>query len=309
MPAYSVQRSITIDAPAEKIFDAIADFTTWPTWSPWLPIDRAAALDYTGEPGTEHSGYSWSGEVVGQGEMEHLRLDRPHRIEDDLRFLKPMKARSDVSFDLKEQGGSTNVTWNMDGKLPFFLFWLKPQIETFIAMDYDRGLRMLKEYLETGSVLSELEVVGVESYDEMEVIGKRGSAQMLEVGSAMGEAFGKVGDAIERGQMPGDGEMISVYHANDMKKGRLDFTSGYVVPASTDTPAGMDQVRLSAGKFLQIRHTGCYQNLGNAWSGAYQYARYKKLKVAKRPAFEIYRNHPDPTPPAELITDVCIPLK
>ncbi|HIF00199.1 MAG TPA: hypothetical protein EYG03_15360 [Planctomycetes bacterium] len=60
---------------------------------------------------------------------------------------------------------------------------------------------------------------------------------------------------------------------------------------------------------MHIRHTGRYENLGNAWSGGYQYARYKKLKVAKHDAIEIYRNKRDETPPAELVTDIFLPLK
>ena len=309
MPAYNIQRSISIDAPPEKVFDTIADFTSWPTWSPWLPIDPDVELTYTGEPGTEHSGYGWNGDVVGQGEMEHLRLDRPSRIEDDLRFIKPMNSRSDVSFDLASVDGSTKVTWNMNGKLPFFLFFLKGQIETFVAMDYDRGLKMLKEYIETGEVLTKLDVMGVESFDDMNVVGVRDESSLQQIGPAMDKAFGAVTAAVERNELSDDGEMISVYHANDMKQGRLDFTSGYVTESSATVPNGFESTVIPAGKTLHVRHTGCYSNLGNAWSGAYQYARYKKLKIAKRPGFEIYRNDAKTTPPAELITDVYIPLK
>lgn len=309
MPAFSIARSITIDAPADKVFDTIADFTSWPTWSPWLPIDPDVELNYTGEPGAEHSGYSWDGAIVGSGAMEHLQLDRPNRIEDNLQFIRPMKSRSDVQFDLKAKNDSTEVTWRMGGKLPFFLFFLKAQIETFVAMDYDRGLKMLKEFIETGEVLSKLDVMGPQPFEEMSVIGARDSASLQQIGPAMEKALGKVNAAVDQNSLCGDGAMISIYHANDIKRGILEFTSGYVVDAAATAPSGLQKATVPAGNYLQVRHTGGYENLGNAWSGAYQYARYKKLKIAKRPGFEIYRNHPDEAAKSELITDVYVPLK
>ena len=36
----------------------------------------------------------------------------------------------------------------------FFLFWMRRQMELFIGMDYERGLKMLKEWIETGQILS-----------------------------------------------------------------------------------------------------------------------------------------------------------
>ncbi|MDG2222718.1 MAG: GyrI-like domain-containing protein [Rubripirellula sp.] len=309
MPSYAITRSILIDAPAEQIFDTVADFATWPKWSPWLQIDRNATLNYTGEPSTLHSGYQWTGEIVGQGEMEHLVLNRPRRIEDDLRFIKPMKSRSDVSFDFESMGSSTKVTWYMNGKLPWFLFWLKPTITTFISMDYDRGLKMLKELVETGSVLSDLEVLGIETRDEMHILGARNSATITQIGPVMEKVLHEVDTVMQSTGMTPASEAVSIYHPVNLKQGRFEFTTGFPVSSAVVAPAGLQCIQIPAGKFLHVRHTGSYDNLGNAWSGIYQYARAKKLKIAKRDGFEIYRNNPNETPANELVTDVYVPLK
>jgi DNA gyrase inhibitor GyrI len=309
MPKFHVQRSIEIDAPAEQVFDSVADFTTWPTWSPWLPIDADAKVTYSDQQGAVDSWYRWTGDVVGQGEMQHARLDRPRRIEDELRFIKPFKSRSDVVFELEPRGNTSRITWHMNGKLPFFLAFMKSSMEMYISMDYHRGLTMLKEYIETGEVLSRLEVVGVKSLSEMNMVGASDSAGMESIGEVMDQAIANVHRAMPAGSGSIEGEMISVYHPVDLKKGRLDFTTGYLVPSSFSTPSGLRSVHLRAGKYLQVRHIGSYRHLGNAWSGAYQYARYKKFKMAKRDGFEIYRNDPSVTPERELITDVYVPLK
>jgi hypothetical protein len=50
----------------------------------------------------------------------------------------------------------------MDSKQPFFQFFLKGMMTSLIGMDYERGLRMLKDYVETGSVPSTLEFPGIQ---------------------------------------------------------------------------------------------------------------------------------------------------
>ena len=182
-------------------------------------------------------------------------------------------------------------------------------METFIGMDYERGLKMLKEFIETGTVLSQTDVVGVESVEAMNVFGVRASCSTDDVGPTMTRAFTTATEELSRNAIPIDGDMLSVYRPCDLKLRRFDFTSGYAVPSGSQAPDGLNYCQLSAGKSLHIRHTGRYENLGNAWSGGYQYARYRKLKIAKRDGFEIYRNKPDETPPGELVTDIFLPLR
>lgn len=314
MPAYHVQRSTTIQASPEKVFDTVVDYRTWTAWSPWLGVDRDAVVTVSENSNSVGSLYDWTGELVGEGEIEHESLDRPHAINDEIRFVKPFKSKSGVSFELTPDGDGINghgtkITWHMDGKLPWFLFWMKSSIEVFIGMDYDRGLKMLKEFVETGQVLSNSEVVGVEDVEARNLIGHGNSSSIAGIGAAMNQSVQTATDKLAAVGISLDGDMLSAYHPTDLKLGRFNFVTGYSLPDGTAVPAGLEQCELPAGKALHIRHTGCYSNLGNAWSGAYQYARYKKLKIAKRDGYEVYRNSPKDTDPADLVTDIYVPLK
>ena len=48
--------------------------------------------------------------------MEIVRAVAGERVDIDLEFLKPFKARNDTSFVLTPQGGTTGVLWTMTGK-------------------------------------------------------------------------------------------------------------------------------------------------------------------------------------------------
>ncbi len=309
MPGYHVDRSIEINASPEQVHATVADFGTWTTWSPWLCAEPDAEVTVSENSSSVGSVYAWNGEIVGQGEMEHQRLEPGRLIDDEIRFQRPFKSISRVSFETEPANGGTRITWNMDGKLPWFLFWMKPMMQRFIGMDYERGLRMLKEWIETGQVLSQTRVAGIESVGPLHVVGIRTQCSAADIGPSMEQTFKQLRAAIENGSLPQGGELMSVYHKVDMKRRIFDYTGGCVVPAGTTPPTSMTSCSLPAGRALKVEHTGSYHHLGNAWSAAYQHARYKKLRQSRGSSFEIYRNSPQDAPEAELRTDVFLPLR
>lgn len=316
MPTLDVNRSILINASADQVFDSLADFSTWTTWSPWLGIDPDAKVTVTEPPNQIGSVYHWDGPLVGEGEIEHTALDRLNEIQQQLRFKRPYKSVNQVRFVIEDLGDQTRVQWIMQGKLPWFLFLWKSKFEMFIGLDYDRGLGMLKQLIENGSVPSRVEVLGIQSVAAKRVIGLQDSASLDEIGAVMDVAFKRLTDHInldcEDDAREGDddtGQILSVYlPSSDLAKRRFDFICGANHP-SMEVPEGMVCHQIAGGKYLKIRHTGSYENIGNAWSGAYQYARYKKIKIAKADAMEVYLNNPADTPPDQLITDILLPVK
>jgi len=78
-----------------------------------------------------------------------------------------------------------------------------------------------------------------------------------------------------------------------------------------EPPAGVDGVHeLAGGAFAQYHHVGPYDELGAAFEEAHRQLRelggYRKRKTA---CLEIYRNDPGKTPPAELVTDIYLPVE
>lgn len=126
MPKLFVKKSITVNQPIEKINKFLADFNNWRIWSPWLLAEPEAQVTVT-----EHgSRYAWTGNRVGAGEMELLK-NSPNKIEFSLIFLKPWKSKAKTHFELSETKDGTQITWIMNGSLPFFLFWMKKNDRNF----------------------------------------------------------------------------------------------------------------------------------------------------------------------------------
>jgi uncharacterized protein YndB with AHSA1/START domain len=148
---FRVQRSITIAAPAEKIFALINDFHQWQSWSPYEHKDPTMQRSFSGAPTGRGAIYDWDGNKnVGKGRIEITDATQPSRVAINLDMLKPFAAHNKVEFMLQPQGDATTVTWAMHGHTPY----LAKIMHVFINMDrmcgndFEAGLAKLKAIAE-----------------------------------------------------------------------------------------------------------------------------------------------------------------
>lgn len=149
--AFSVQRSATINAPAERIYPHIADFHQWAEWSPWAKLDPKMVTTFSGAPAGVGAVYEWTGnDDVGKGKMAIIDVKEPQKIAIKLDFLEPFAASNDTSFELQPTAAGTTVTWRMSGKNDFMgkAFSLFMDMDGMIGKDFEKGLASLKGIVE-----------------------------------------------------------------------------------------------------------------------------------------------------------------
>jgi hypothetical protein len=61
-----VQRSVSINAPPERIFSLISDFHQWVTWSPYEQKDPAMKRTYSGTERGRGAVYAWDGDKMSR---------------------------------------------------------------------------------------------------------------------------------------------------------------------------------------------------------------------------------------------------
>ena len=309
MPAYHVERSITIDAPESKVRSAVEDYAEWPKWSPWLYMEPSATVNVHGTAGQIGHGYDWSGELVGAGSMETVEIE-PNRIRMDLEFLKPFKSRAKVEMEIRPvTEEQTEVTWHMFGKLPIFLFFMTGMMKAMIGMDYKRGLKMLKDYVEKGSINSSTEVVGIVDFEATDFVGVEDQCPMDQLGESMGITIPAAHCLATENGMEICGAPAAVYNHMDMKAESCKYTA--IIPVtSTKRIDGGVAGSIPTCKALKVIHKGSYEHLGNSWSTAMAHQRHDKLKPSRvQKPFEVYVNDPGENPEEELLTEIYIPIR
>ncbi len=306
MPQFSLSRTTVIDAPTETVYSNVRDFKQWPIWSPWLIAEPSCKVTNA----QDGKSYRWEGDIVGSGEMEVIGEESNRKIDYRLTFLKPWKSVASVSFDFHHKGGSTETTWSMNSSLPFFMFWMKNMMIAMIGMDYQRGLTMLKDYIETGTVPSKLEFPGVTPFEGGVYIGIRTSCPIADLGIQMEKDFKTLRNAIETSGITPSGNPFSIYHKYDPVNGITEYTSAFPLETAPESvPSGLFVARMDSCDTYRIRHTGPYRHLGNPWSAGMMHGRNKVFKQSKKTdPLEVYENGPQEVPENELITTIHFPV-
>jgi len=149
--SFQVQRSVTINAPADKIFPLINDLHAWTTWSPFEKIDPNMKKAFSGSDNGVGAVYAWEGnKKAGAGRMTITESVPFERVTMDLDFFKPFKASNVVDFTLASGNGGTVVTWAMHGPSPYItkVIGVFCSMDKLIGKDFETGLATLKAQAE-----------------------------------------------------------------------------------------------------------------------------------------------------------------
>jgi uncharacterized protein YndB with AHSA1/START domain len=146
---FAVQRSIEINAPADKIYDLVVEPRQWKNWSEWNKRDPAMKITYSGPPFGLGARWSWQSKTEGTGMMEFTRVEPNRRVEYQL-FFADYKMTSTGALALEPAGKATRVTWTNTGDVgPNPLkHYLALMMDRLVGPDFEAGLANLKALAE-----------------------------------------------------------------------------------------------------------------------------------------------------------------
>ncbi|MBS7807834.1 SRPBCC family protein [Variovorax sp. PCZ-1] len=145
--AYTVTRSERINAPEDKLHAIINTPREFEKWSPYSPKDPQMTNTYSGPASGVGARNDFVGNSqVGQGSVEIIRSTAPSEVAMRLTMIKPFAAQNEVVYSLKPQAGSTEVTWAMHTKQPYFakVIGVFINMDKMIGGDFAVGLSKLK---------------------------------------------------------------------------------------------------------------------------------------------------------------------
>jgi uncharacterized protein YndB with AHSA1/START domain len=148
---FTVERSVAVKAPPDKVFALINDFHRWDAWSPWEKIDPTMKRTFSGPDSGKGAGYAWQSDgKAGAGRMEITESTPPSKVVIKLDFLKPFETSNTVDFTLVPQGDATSVTWTMRGPSPFIskVMQVFVSMDEMIGKDFEAGLAAVKRAAE-----------------------------------------------------------------------------------------------------------------------------------------------------------------
>ena len=148
---FRVERTVTIKAPAEKVFPLINDLASQMQWSPWEKLDPAMKRKLSGPSAGKGAVYEWDGNSeVGKGRIEITDSVAPTSVTLKLDMIEPMEGHNTVEFKLAAKDGVTYATWAMHGAQPYIgkLVGIFIDCDKMVGTQFESGLANLKAIAE-----------------------------------------------------------------------------------------------------------------------------------------------------------------
>jgi hypothetical protein len=151
-----VERTTTIDAPAEVVFGLTNDLHQYEKWTPWgKDRDPTIVLEYGGAPAGKGAWYTWESEKLGAGKLEIVDSESSKSVLMLLTSREVGGTAANVAFNLEpiDSDLSTKVTWAFDADMGDWP--LKRYVGLFmdkmLGGDFEKGLANMKAVAEQES--------------------------------------------------------------------------------------------------------------------------------------------------------------
>lgn len=141
-----VEKSIELDAPAEKIWEQLVDVKSWPEWKPFITKARIAGYDSLTNGARIKMSLLAGGPAAAPLSVTVNAFDKPRYLswEGGIKGL----LHAEHSFCLEEKGGKTRVTTyeKFAGPLLWFMLRLAPRED--LEQLHEKWLQAIKARLE-----------------------------------------------------------------------------------------------------------------------------------------------------------------
>ncbi len=158
---------------------------------------------------------------------------------------------------------------------------------------------------------TEMMEVTIKPLASFDILAMPHTGSYMNIGNAFEKLFAWLG---MRGLINPQLRSLGIYYSDPDAVAESELQSAACVALpdmqTIELEAGIEKKSVAAGEYAVLRHVGPYSNMRNAYQWLYgEWLASSGREVADQPAFEEYLNNPRDVSPAELITDIYMPLK
>ncbi len=288
-----ISRERIIEVPAEKVFAAVNDLSSWKHWSPWQQRDSTLKVVLGEKTKGEGASYSWTSEHSGTGKYTIVQVKPKQSILSEIEFEGQGKGEGYWRFEEVEPH-KTKVSWGLRFKVPYpFNAMLLFQNMDSAGADFDQGLDNLKTYLE-----EEAEKIGKYTVKKEPwmpkyylAIRQDGLAQE-KIAEFLSQAYAQIGAYLGSQGITPAGAPSALYYIWDETNQTTDMAAALPLRQKPEKwPQNLDTISLESDSALVVDYYGNYENIGKAHVAIDAYMKEHNLSQ-KAPVLEEYLTDP-----------------
>ncbi len=288
---YRVERSQTLNAPTDIVFEQLISFKSWEKWSALREKDPKMKSLFGHDNAKVGSYWLWKGNKAGEGRITSTEIEDQKQISYHLSSSKPYKTEADGYIKLEPEGKQTKVVWVVEGTNPFHLRVLNLMMDKWIGPDFETSLVLLKYIAEKESEILQKEYFGYRiketRFGGSKIALVRKAILIDELDEFFTKNYAKVKSEANDCNFKIDGQPMALFYRWDYVNGVA--TVAAALPVKGDSTLGHDVglVQLQPQKALLLNYYGGYKSMKNAYSALDNFVKNKKLKTVK-PVIEEY---------------------
>jgi hypothetical protein len=148
---YVIERTATISAAPEVVYNHITDQRDWQRSNPWVLEDPTSKAEFSGPAAGVGSSYSWSGDEVGKGSAKIVEARPFSYVKASLHFIEPFESMAVDEYLLEPAANGTKVTQRMSGENSYIgkLIGLFMSMDSMIGGMFEREFELMNKNLTT----------------------------------------------------------------------------------------------------------------------------------------------------------------
>ncbi len=313
-----IERSITVDRPANMMFEILNSYRYFNEWSPWARRDPNAEFVISGPESGVGARMSWIGEpnLVGSGWQEIVASKPYEQIDIMLDFDAQGVALT--GFTLVPEGDATRVTWVFDSDLTkgvnfldsFLARYFGLLFDRWVGGDYEQGLANLKQYAESTSVsnFSQLEIEQVDvTPQDILFVSSSSSQDPADIAVAMAAAYAEISVFMHQAGITMAGQPMAITRA--WEEGSYQFDAA--IPVDFIPPELSGNIRSGqspSGPAVRAVHHGAYDQMMPTYEKLAAYMSAHGLSPGEV-SWEHYVSDPAHTAQQDMVTHIYIMLE
>lgn len=294
----SIDKSISIQAPAAVVFEQVALLENFNQWSAWNQHDSTVKLEYTGTDGTVGASSHWTGDpdISGEGRITIAALEPGRSVTQNLHFIKPKEGHASSSFVLNEVNGLTTITWHFESETPrpWNIFNFFSDIEKNLGPEFEKGLAALKERIEKLTVPAgtpKAYEVKEADFPKTKYALIRQPVKWNDIPAFYASHISILMGEAQRQQIK-PGTTTGLYFTWDEKNQLTDMAAAIPLPEGKELGSPIIRMEtIEGGKAIYTDHYGPYEKNNAAWTVLRQHIAAHNLQQ-KGPVIEQYLTDP-----------------
>ena len=307
---YHIDRSITVEKSVDLVFKTAVDMNQRAKWDPWIEMEPEAEIIVKMNPDIIGSGYSWKGEIIGEGKITIQEFKPNELIKSKIKFISPQSMESDIIWTFDDTESGTNITWALEGSLSYPMEkWFGLFMDKSLGPQFEKGLNNFKSLIgKLPDMIGRTGEIKEYNFEGLKAIAIQEKCAFNKLSGKMLDMYGSLISYLNSKDIQISDAPFAIYH-ECVEEGFTMLECGLPIEENIANKDNIKLITLPASKTIMASHFGHYKTVKSTYEVLQKYIEENNLEVIGAP-WESYITDPMKEPDqSKWETHVFFPIK